>query len=1327
MARQCPNPKKKKDATWFRDKVLLVEAQASSNVLNKEELEFLAYPRVVECSVSQTVITHNEAYQADDLDAYDSDCDDFSTAKAVLMANLSSYGSDVLFEEKVFVITTLKNDLRKLEGKEIVDNVAQVSNATTIAPEKYKIDPVTLAPKDKNNRETHIYYLKHTIEQAAILRETIEQAKSLNPLDNASYSAYKQELCFLKFVYDMNAISKSKSVKKAKKKEEWKPTGKVFTKTGYNWRPTGRTFTLVGNVCPLTRISATNKVPFREPIPLEVVAQESVVTNVYTKRPKVVQIVLWYLDSGWSKHMTEDRSQLTNFVHKFLSTVKFGNDQLAKIIGSGYMLQLMTPATSSSRLVTNPIPQQPFPVANVPRAVDLADSHVSTSIDQDASSTSILSTQEQEHSLIIYHGLEESLKTLNFHDDPLHESLHEDSTSQGSSSNVRTIHTPFKSLGRWTKDHPIANVKTDEFGRVLKNKARLVAQRFMQEERIDFEESFAAVARIEAIRIFVANAANKNMTIFQMDVKIAFLNGELKEEAKPTEKHLNAVNRIIRYLKGTINMGLTIIPTVASQIALDNTLVPPEARLKIGKCNRRIEFFKTQREATYQVTLDALKLSPCYPSFLITAGVLEIYMHQFWNTITKIYPKPPDQLFKIRPSIDEEIVSFISDLRYTGNIETILELFVDHMHQPWRTFTAVINSGAKEPKKARKFKKHALPKLKTDRVSPTEPSKKPGKAKKDVTSTKKSATKPKPTKKKALVKADRGKGVPDEQQSKISSTDEGTSTKPGVPDVPKYDSKVTKSLGVIVKKKMMMIKMILKMMMITMIMMVMMMMIMMVMMMMIVITKGPNENEEELNDAEELYKHVNVNLRKEDVEMTDADQGGADQHNVSQESWFEQEEEDAHVTFTTLHDTEKTKGPMQSYYVSSDFTKKLLNFKNISPADNKIASLMDTTIRNEEPSGQISFLYTVPVTIIPEITFAFTATIPSPPPSSNPLLQQSTLTPSPITSEVTTSFLALPDFAFVFRFNDKVTNLERDLSEMKQVDWYAQAISSIPAIVDRYIDNKQREALQQDIKSHAAECREEALADSTSSDSFSSNNDEQPDNEAASKISYIARAKNLPTSFDELMDTPIDFFAFVMNRLNIINLTQELLVGPVFNLLKGTCESHTKLEYHFEECFKATTKRLDWHNPEGKQYLFDLRKPLPLIPNHRGRHVIPFDYFINNDLEYLKGGSLSRKYATSVTKTKDARMSSKDVYSRKRIIAVISLKIMMRYDYGHLDKIEVRREDQQLYKFKEGYREAALSKKVNAESGEIRWWKRIRRRPQTTYAANMTPPYLVLL
>nr|GEW62363.1 retrovirus-related Pol polyprotein from transposon TNT 1-94 [Tanacetum cinerariifolium] len=115
-------------------------------------------------------------------------------------------------------------------------------------------------------------------------------------------------------------------------------------------------------------------------------------------------------------------------------------------------------------------------VAAAPRAVDLAYSPVSTLIDQDAPSASIPSTQEQEHSPSIF------------------------------------------------------KVKTDEFGGVLKNKARIVAWGFKQEEGINFEESFSPVSIIEAIRILVANAAHKNMMIFQMDVKMTFLNGELKEE-----------------------------------------------------------------------------------------------------------------------------------------------------------------------------------------------------------------------------------------------------------------------------------------------------------------------------------------------------------------------------------------------------------------------------------------------------------------------------------------------------------------------------------------------------------------------------------------------------------------------------------------------------------------------------------------------------------------------------------------------------------------------------------------------------------------------------
>ncbi|GJS49875.1 hypothetical protein Tco_0599996 [Tanacetum coccineum] len=109
MAKQCPKPKRKRDASWFREKVLLVEAQGNGKVLNEEELEFLANLGVAEGPVTQSVITQNAAYQADDLDSYDSDCDELTTAKFALMANLSHYGSDALAE--VYNLDNLDNNM----------------------------------------------------------------------------------------------------------------------------------------------------------------------------------------------------------------------------------------------------------------------------------------------------------------------------------------------------------------------------------------------------------------------------------------------------------------------------------------------------------------------------------------------------------------------------------------------------------------------------------------------------------------------------------------------------------------------------------------------------------------------------------------------------------------------------------------------------------------------------------------------------------------------------------------------------------------------------------------------------------------------------------------------------------------------------------------------------------------------------------------------------------------------------------------------------------------------------------------------------------------
>nr|GEU66193.1 hypothetical protein [Tanacetum cinerariifolium] len=205
-------------------------------------------------------------------------------------------------------------------------------------------------------------------------------------------------------------------------------------------------------------------------------------------------------------------------------------------------------------------------------------------------------------------------------------------------------------------------------------------------------------------------------------------------------------------------------------------------------------------------------------------------------------------------------------------------------------------------------------------------------------------------------------------------------------------------------------------------------------------------------------------------------------------------------------------------------------------------------------------------------------------------------------------------------------------------------------------------------------------------------------------ISELAKQADSRSSFNELMDTPLDFSNFLINRLKVDTLTPEHLAGPTYELIKGSCKSLIELEYHLEEVFKATTDQLDWVNPEGQLYPHNLLKPLPLIPNNRSRRVIPFEYFINNDLEYLRGGASSRKYTTSITKTKAADYRhikwiedlvprimwieepigyDKHPLWRRRIIAVTELKIIEWHSYKHLDWITVRRDDDRLYKFKE--------------------------------------------
>nr|GEW24031.1 hypothetical protein [Tanacetum cinerariifolium] len=144
MARQCTEPKRKRDALLFRERVLLVEVQENGKALNEKELEFLADAGIVEGSITQTVITNNAAYQADDLDAYDSDCDDITIAKVALMANLSRYESYVLSEETNMILIADSEETLMLEEESRSKMLLKQSDPIVLE-KKVNIKPVNYA------------------------------------------------------------------------------------------------------------------------------------------------------------------------------------------------------------------------------------------------------------------------------------------------------------------------------------------------------------------------------------------------------------------------------------------------------------------------------------------------------------------------------------------------------------------------------------------------------------------------------------------------------------------------------------------------------------------------------------------------------------------------------------------------------------------------------------------------------------------------------------------------------------------------------------------------------------------------------------------------------------------------------------------------------------------------------------------------------------------------------------------------------------------------------------------------------------------------------
>ncbi|GKD26345.1 retrovirus-related pol polyprotein from transposon TNT 1-94 [Tanacetum coccineum] len=302
-----------------------------------------------------------------------------------------------------------------------------------------------------------------------------------------------------------------------------------------------------------------------------VVERQVVATACYTQNCSIVRL----RNSKTPYELLHEKLPDLSFFHVFGALCYPTNDSenldfdeltamASEHSSSGPALHEMTPATISSGLVPNPPPSTPFvppsrtdwdilfqplfdELLNPPSSVDRPAPEVialiaevvapepaastgspsSTTVDQDAPSPSNSQTTPETQSPIIPNDVEEDnhdLDVAHMNNDPFFGILIPENDSEASSSS-----------------DVIPTVKLDEMGGILKNKARLVARGYRQEEGIDFEESFAPVARLDAIRIFLAYVAHMNMIVYQMDVKTTFLNGILREEVYVSQPNGNSL------------------------------------------------------------------------------------------------------------------------------------------------------------------------------------------------------------------------------------------------------------------------------------------------------------------------------------------------------------------------------------------------------------------------------------------------------------------------------------------------------------------------------------------------------------------------------------------------------------------------------------------------------------------------------------------------------------------------------------------------------------------------------------------------------------------
>ncbi|GJV65213.1 retrovirus-related pol polyprotein from transposon TNT 1-94 [Tanacetum coccineum] len=404
-------------------------------------------------------------------------------------------------QDKVFVITSLKNDLRKLKRKEIVDIAAQIPSTNTIVPGMFKLDLEPLAPRLLQKRDVHIKYLKYAQEQADILRGIVEQAKEKQPLDKELDFACSSKKA---------KIIESKNANHSEPNHTW----------GFNATDIPSSSSLVMTVRfendHIARIMRYGDYQLRNVTISKVYYIEGLGHNLFS----VGQFCNVDLEVAFQKN--------TCFIRNLegVDLLSESRDTNLYIISLDDMLKtsLICLVSKASKTKSWLWHRKSKKSSHQPKAEDTNQKKLYLLHMDLCGPMRVASINGK--------SFKESPKTPIFHDDPLNESPHKESISQGSSSNVRQTHTPFEHIEPKNFKQAMSELswidamqeEIHEFQRLkvwelMSCPDKVLLVKLKQEEGIDFEESFAPVARIEAIRIFVANAAHKNMTIYQMDVK----------------------------------------------------------------------------------------------------------------------------------------------------------------------------------------------------------------------------------------------------------------------------------------------------------------------------------------------------------------------------------------------------------------------------------------------------------------------------------------------------------------------------------------------------------------------------------------------------------------------------------------------------------------------------------------------------------------------------------------------------------------------------------------------------------------------------------------